>query len=281
MSMLEPALALATYVANLRQASRLMTTLPPAARELVQAILGVAVFALKIMVLMISVYDLIDTLLTIGKTLYGLAIGFMSWVKGFGQGTFVVAKTCGKAWRTCLRMPKLLPIKPLQCLVGIAGALTSLAVAAQQDDAGTADIAFAAGESVLACAFTDEGVADDVLSSGFWRRSEFGKRRVYKRDDLIDPNRRCKASRNGIIWLTNLELMRAGRPPCGPDGRPIVLHHLTQTNDSPLAEVSASFNSRYSKVIHINPKEIQAGIDRGPFNDFRDAYWRSRAKDFE
>ncbi|MGO4569470.1 HNH/ENDO VII family nuclease [Rhizobium sp. 2YAF20] len=36
----------------------------------------------------------------------------------------------------------------------------------------------------------------------------------------------------------NLELMQAGRAPIGPDGNPINLHHMTQTQDGPIAELT-------------------------------------------
>jgi hypothetical protein len=149
-AMLEPALALSTYIVNLRQAARLMPTLPPAARELLQAVMGLAVFALKVMILMISVYDLINMLLTIGKTLYGLAIGFVNWVKGFGQGTLVVAKTCGKAWRSCLRLPKLLPPKPKACWRAARDELVDLGASAIDGINGVELLEFGGGV-VLDC----------------------------------------------------------------------------------------------------------------------------------
>jgi filamentous hemagglutinin len=72
-----------------------------------------------------------------------------------------------------------------------------------------------------------------------------------------------------------------GRAPLGPDGFPINLHHMLQTNTSPLAEVTQTFHQQYSNILHINPSTMPSGIDRGAFDRYRASYWRARANDFE
>lgn len=88
----------------------------------------------------------------------------------------------------------------------------------------------------------------------FWRRdTAFDGRSVYRRDDLIDPNRVTNGK-------SNLELMRKGNAPIGPDGKPVVLHHLTQDAKGPIAEIADSFHRRSFRIIHINTGKLPSGI---------------------
>ena len=112
--------------------------------------------------------------------------------------------------------------------------------------------------------------------SKYWKKTKFvAGKKVYQRDDLIDPNR------TNDLGETSLELMKRGNAPIGPDGKPVNLHHMTQMDDSALAEVSTSFHQKNSKVLHINPNSIPSGINRSDFNKWKTEYWMTRAKDFE
>ncbi|PYE85159.1 HNH/ENDO VII family nuclease [Phyllobacterium leguminum] len=128
-------------------------------------------------------------------------------------------------------------------------------------------------------------------SGNRWQAREVNGRRVYQRDDLIDPN-----FVDPDTGLTNLEHMRAGRPPIGPDGNQIELHHMVQqeglpfTNDmAPLAEVERSFHSKNYNAIHIYPRGDPDYISWRKLNpsnarrydNYRRKYWPTRAKDFE
>jgi hypothetical protein len=75
--------------------------------------------------------------------------------------------------------------------------------------------------------------------------------------------------------------MEQGLAPIGSDGKSVNLHHMLQTNDSPIAEVTQTFHQQNSKVIHINPNTIPSGIDRVQFNNWRSSYWMNRANDFK
>lgn len=80
---------------------------------------------------------------------------------------------------------------------------------------------------------------------------------------------------------TNLELMQLGRAPIGFDGKSVNLHHMLQSEDSPIAEVTQSFHQTNSAVIHINSSSgIPSGINRAEFDKWREKYWKQRAKDF-
>ena len=74
--------------------------------------------------------------------------------------------------------------------------------------------------------------------------------------------------------------MEKGDAPTGPDGRPVNIHHLIQTNKGGLAEVTATFHQEYGRIVHINPNSIKSGIDRDEFNAWRKQYWMNRAKEF-
>jgi hypothetical protein len=109
----------------------------------------------------------------------------------------------------------------------------------------------------------------------YWTRSvEFEGQKVYQRDDLIDPGRRDPDRR------TNLERMRSGDAPIGPDGRSLNIHHLLQTQDGPLAEMTESFHRFHRRAMHINPRTTPSGIDRREFDAWRTHYWMRRAQDF-
>ncbi|AKG33933.1 hypothetical protein VK70_04505 [Paenibacillus durus ATCC 35681] len=61
----------------------------------------------------------------------------------------------------------------------------------------------------------------------YWNKAtEFNGTKVYQRNDIIDPNLTDK------LGKTNLERMKQGLAPIGPDGKSINLHHTIQTNDS-------------------------------------------------
>ncbi len=98
--------------------------------------------------------------------------------------------------------------------------------------------------------------------------------KVYKRDDLIDPN---KIDFDG---RTNLQRMQEGFAPLGPDNKSLELHHTIQTKDSNLTEVTRTFHKKNTKIIHINPSTTPSGISRNEFGKWRESYWQERAKDF-
>ena len=80
--------------------------------------------------------------------------------------------------------------------------------------------------------------------------------------------------------LANLELMKIGKAPIGPDGKKINLHHMIQTEKGSIAEISKTMHQQKTKIIHINPNSMGSGIKRSTFDTWREAYWKNRAKDF-
>ena len=85
----------------------------------------------------------------------------------------------------------------------------------------------------------------------YWKNEvEFNGNKVYQRDDLIDPNL------TDTFGRTNVDRMKKGLAPIGPDGKSMELHHMTQRQSGSIAEVTKTFhNSNYS-TIHINTGRI-------------------------
>ncbi|WP_375651209.1 HNH/ENDO VII family nuclease, partial [Bartonella sp. OT172YNZD] len=112
--------------------------------------------------------------------------------------------------------------------------------------------------------------------------SKFGQtNKAYKRDDLFDPNKIVSWTVKGEeVWGTNIERMETGRAPIGYDGESVELHHLSQTHESPIAEISHESHKKYTSVIHDNPKTHQSLIEREKFGKWREEYWKERAKGY-
>lgn len=111
-------------------------------------------------------------------------------------------------------------------------------------------------------------------SNTLWKTRSFKGIRVYQRDDLIQPYVLDAMGR------TNIQRMKKGLAPIGPDGKSINLHHTLQSSDSPIAEITQTFHSKNTKTIHINATSVPSGIDRNAFNKWRKAYWINRSLDF-
>lgn len=124
-----------------------------------------------------------------------------------------------------------------------------------------------------------------------WVRKDVNGRRVYQRDDLIDPKRVDDRGR------TNKQRMEKGLAPIGDDGKEINLHHMTQDEPGAMAEVKSSFHSENDRQLHIYSNQYDKmyrdsggnwhryssappSMDRGPFNKWKSEYWQIRANDF-
>jgi RHS repeat-associated protein len=108
----------------------------------------------------------------------------------------------------------------------------------------------------------------------FWTNTtNFQGNTVYQNPGLVNPD----LTQNGI---TNVQRMQEGLAPIGPDGFPLQLHHMLQTNEGPIAEVTRTFHQTYSSILHINPNTIGSAINRAAFNSWRIDYWMYRAEEF-
>lgn len=110
----------------------------------------------------------------------------------------------------------------------------------------------------------------------YWTKTKtFENYKIYQRDDLIDLKRVDKRGR------TNLERMKTGLAPIGPDAESLDLHHMIQENEGALAEVTETFHRENYDTLHINPRGSRSNVNRPPFDAFRKRYWKNRAKEFE
>ncbi|MFG6654203.1 hemagglutinin repeat-containing protein [Scandinavium sp. M-37] len=147
-----------------------------------------------------------------------------------------------------------------------------------------ADKALKAGDLETASKLISKA-SDDVSSAKyfgqerkFWSSEPIKVKgnKVYQRNDLFDPGYVDPKS-----GKTNLELMQGGRAPIGTDGKPVNLHHMLQSQDGPIAEVTQGFHKDNHSIIHINDNSIPSGINRSEFNKWRSDYWKQRANGFK
>ena len=117
----------------------------------------------------------------------------------------------------------------------------------------------------------------------YWKESvDFQGNKVYQRNDLFDPNQVSSWKDHGkTVTGTNVERMASGRAPIGYDGKSVNLHHLLQTPDGPIAEVSKTFHNKYYSTIHMNTGQSPSLIDRYVFGEWRSNYWMNRVLDFD
>jgi len=123
---------------------------------------------------------------------------------------------------------------------------------------------------------TLQNFAASLRRSQFWQgRTDFSGKAVFQRNDLIDPARKDATGRTSLQRMED-----QGQPPIGPDGKPVVLHHLTQDDEGPMAEMEQTFHDKYRRIIHINTNTKGSNINRSGFRAWSKRYWRMRAGDF-
>jgi hypothetical protein len=203
------------------------------------------------------------------------AFDFVTTAVPLGRGVFVGLKGAGKLGAVGARfgVPKLGALqnaatKIPKGLAGLSDDAARLSHNAARQSNELAELAVKSGRTRFAAPNSA------VTRSSAWTRAEVNGTRVYQRSDLINPSLTDKLGRN------NLQRMQQGLAPLGPDGKSINLHHMLQTADGPIAEVTQTFHKTYSNTIHINPNTIPSGIDRAAFNMWRQNYWINRANDF-
>ena len=94
--------------------------------------------------------------------------------------------------------------------------------------------------------------------------------------DRIDRMRSMFGDEVANKWenKTNLDLIKDGKAPYGPDGERINLHHIGQKPDSPLAELTNTEHKQYDGILHDKTKISE--IERPVFRTEREQYWKAR-----
>lgn len=142
-----------------------------------------------------------------------------------------------------------------------------------------------------------KGDADDVIAEAkaiiddpAWVKTSSQGRTVYKNDSLISSGRPEvlddgvpeSIKRRVMSGETNLDLMKSGNAPIGPDGRQINLHHLSGQEPGTMVEISASDHPDIFETMHslIEKSFRNDEALRDSYEGFKFNYWIERAKDF-
>ena len=98
---------------------------------------------------------------------------------------------------------------------------------------------------------------------------------------MIDPSRISSWKvKSKTVTGSNIQRMASGRAPIGFDDKSVNLHHLIQTQDGAIAEISQTMHQKYYQTIHINTGSMPSGINRRAFDVWKEDYWANRALDF-
>ncbi|MGV7959587.1 HNH/ENDO VII family nuclease [Photorhabdus tasmaniensis] len=117
-------------------------------------------------------------------------------------------------------------------------------------------------------------------------------RKVYKNTQDVTPGapefvhssvNRTVQKKIADGW-TNLDLMKNGYAPIGPDGKQINLHHVIGREPGPMVEIVSSTHKQYHKPLHGLIEKgnsfRQNSSSAYQYDKFRKNYWKTRALDF-
>ena len=99
--------------------------------------------------------------------------------------------------------------------------------------------------------------------------------------DRIDRMRALYGDEVADKWAskTNMDLIKEGKAPYGPDGERVNLHHIGQKADSPLAELTNTEHKKNDGILHDKTKTSVIG--REIFRAERQKYWMSRYEELQ
>lgn len=86
---------------------------------------------------------------------------------------------------------------------------------------------------------------------------------VTQDNSLFDPNAIDEMGR------TNTQRMQQGLAPKGYDGKSVNIHHIDQTNNGPVAEMSKTSHTQNYNDLHTNTGQSLSQIDRNEFGKWR------------
>ncbi|MDE6349446.1 MAG: HNH/ENDO VII family nuclease [Treponemataceae bacterium] len=82
------------------------------------------------------------------------------------------------------------------------------------------------------------------------------------------------------VYRSNIERMKKGIAPIGPDEKSVNLHHTKQTMDGSVQELTATKHQENYMSLHSNTGQSSSLINRQEFAKWRRDYWKTRANDF-
>lgn len=90
-------------------------------------------------------------------------------------------------------------------------------------------------------------------------------------NSTFDPNLVDKQGR------TNVQRMEQGLAPIGTDGKSVNIHHIDQTNNGSVMEMTATEHQQNYSNLHTNTGQSPSQINRSEFNNWRRSYWEWRS----
>ncbi|WP_423186941.1 HNH/ENDO VII family nuclease [Alishewanella sp. d11] len=133
---------------------------------------------------------------------------------------------------------------------------------------------------------SDIGYSDSVIEAigskeeaDIYKGAELECEKVNGNDALIRTD--IDLDQKDDFGNTNLERMEKGKAPLDKEGKPIELHHIGQTSDAPLAELTRSehMGNGNDSILHDKAKESE--IDRSEFKKEREEHWKARAEEIK
>jgi hypothetical protein len=119
-----------------------------------------------------------------------------------------------------------------------------------------------------------KGYGNFSNTQGGRKQIVFNGKVVTQDNNLFDPHAIDKQGRS------NIQRMQDGLAPIGYDGKSVTIHHIDQTNNGPVVEVSGSTHTQMYGALHKNTGQFPSLIDRQQFNSWRNDYWAWRARSF-
>ena len=80
---------------------------------------------------------------------------------------------------------------------------------------------------------------------------------------------------------TNVQRMEQGLAPIGTDGKSVNIHHIDQTNNGPVMEITATQHQQNYGELHSNTGQMPSQINRPEFNSWRRGYWEWRSNNLD
>lgn len=136
------------------------------------------------------------------------------------------------------------------------------------------------------------GDAHEIFTSGRYRESSVLGRQVLNipnayvlgRPEKVDASVAASIRDRIARGETNLDLMRSGKAPIGPDGKYMNLHHLFAEEPGPIAEMTQTEHLKeHRKAIHVMVKNSFRNDKNkeDAYEKFKGDYWRAKAAELE
>ena len=80
---------------------------------------------------------------------------------------------------------------------------------------------------------------------------------------------------------TNTQRMEQGLAPIGTDGKSVNIHHIDQTDNGSVMEITATEHQQNYSKLHTNIGQAPSKINRSKFNKWRREYWKWRSNNLD